>query len=536
MSKTRTPLISSLRKAFRLAVIAKKKGITDPKEIADIYEHNESRRRFIRQAALGSIALTSASSLLTGCSKIEDDIAAGNIAAKKTNNLKIAIIGGGMAGLNCAYQLAKAGIGSTIFEASDRHGGRIYTANNLLAQGITTELGGEFIDSGHEDMLTLADEFGLELIDTQDPSQSSLIKDAYFFNGQHYTLADVIGAFDPFAAAIQADIDSIGDEIGYAFPGNSNGFDAMSIADYFDSKGITGWLRSLLDVAYLTEYGLEVNQQSAINFLFLFSADTSAGSFDVFGESDERYKIRGGNQKLVDAIANEVEDQIKYNARLLQIKKTGNTYKVTVQEGSQTKQYNYNIVVIAIPFTMLRNVDLQIPLSAQKTMAINQLGYGTNAKLMAGFTDRHWATNLGYQGYVFTDQSLQLGWDSSQLQPGTAGGYTIFTGGNEGLAMGNGSAQSQLNNYMPGLNAIFPGIQSKFNGNVSRFHWPTHPFTMASYAAYRVGQWEAFAGAEGEQEENVYFCGEHTSIDYQGYMNGAAETGRFVAEAIAGTA
>jgi monoamine oxidase len=207
-----------------------------------------------------------------------------------------------------------------------------------------------------------------------------------------------------------------------------------------------------------------------------------------------------------------------------------------VQEGSQTKQYNYNIVVIAIPFTMLRNVDLQIPLSPQKTMAINQLGYGTNAKLMAGFTNRHWATNLGYQGYVFTDQSLQLGWDSSQLQAGTAGGYTIFTGGNEGLAMGNGSAQSQLNNYMPGLNAIFPGIQSKFNGNVSRFHWPTHPFIMASYAAYRVGQWEAFAGAEGEQEENIYFCGEHTSIDYQGYMNGAAETGRSVAEAIAGTA
>jgi monoamine oxidase len=57
---------------------------------------------------------------------------------------------------------------------------------------------------------------------------------------------------------------------------------------------------------------------------------------------------------------------------------------------------------------------------------------------------------------------------------------------------------------------------------------------MGSYAAYRVGQWEAFGGAEGEQEENVYFCGEHTSIDYQGYMNGAAETGRSVAEAIAG--
>jgi monoamine oxidase len=118
MSKTRTPLINSLRKAFRLAVIAKKKGITDPAEIAGMYEHNESRRRFVRQAALGSLALGSASTLLSGCAKIEDDITASNALARKRRDPKIAIIGGGMAGLNCAYQLQKANISSTIFEAS----------------------------------------------------------------------------------------------------------------------------------------------------------------------------------------------------------------------------------------------------------------------------------------------------------------------------------------------------------------------------------------------------------------------------------
>lgn len=537
MSRTRTPLINSLRKAFRLAVVAQHRGITDPNEIAAMYEHSEGRRRFLKQAALGSIALGSASTILSGCEKVVDETitdSGSNLRKGFKKDPKIAIIGAGMAGLNCAYQLKKAGIASTIYEASNRTGGRIYTATNLLGTGTTTELGGEFIDSIHDDMIALAAEFGLPLLDTQDASQASLIKDAYYFNGQHYTLAEVIAAFEPYATAIQADIDSLPEDIGYAYPGSSNGFDSMSISQYFDSKGITGWLRELLDVAYITEYGLENNLQSAINFLFLFSADTSAGTFDVFGESDERYKIEGGNQRLTNAIAEELENQIVLNARLLQVKKTGNTYKITVQQGNQTKQYNYNIVVLAIPFTILRSVDLQIPLSAQKLMAINQLGYGTNAKLMAGFTSRPWVQQ-GYQGYVFTDQALQLGWDSSQLQAGTAGTYTIFTGGNEGVAMGFGSAQSQLNNYMPGLNAIFPGIQQKYNGHVSRFHWPTYQYTLGSYAAYKVGQWESFGGAEGEQEENVHFCGEHTSINYQGYMNGAAETGRLVAEAIIGT-
>ena len=81
-------------------------------------------------------------------------------------NARIAIVGGGMAGLNTAYKLQKAGLRATIYEGADRTGGRIFTATNLLGDGLTTELGGEFIDSTHEEMLALMDEFGLERLDT----------------------------------------------------------------------------------------------------------------------------------------------------------------------------------------------------------------------------------------------------------------------------------------------------------------------------------------------------------------------------------
>ena len=62
-------------------------------------------------------------------------------------------------------------------------------------------------------------------------------------------------------------------------------------------------------------------------------------------------------------------------------------------------------------------------------------------------------------------------------------------------------------------------------------HWPTHPHTLGSYACYRPGQW-AFYGLEGAREGNVHFCGEHTSLEFQGFMEGAAETGLLVATAI----
>lgn len=68
----------------------------------------------------------------------------------------IAIVGGGLAGLNCAYQLKKRGITATVYEGSDRTGGRVLTKQNFIASETYTELGGEFIDTGHKHMRNLA--------------------------------------------------------------------------------------------------------------------------------------------------------------------------------------------------------------------------------------------------------------------------------------------------------------------------------------------------------------------------------------------
>src|SRR5437667_12596828 len=106
---------------------------------------------------------------------------------------------------------------------------------------------------------------------------------------------------------------------------------------------------------------------------------------------------------------------------------------------------------------------------------------------MIGFNTRQWNVN-GYTGYAFTDAGFQNGWDNSTLQGGTSGGYTMFTGGNTGVAIGSGSPSSQASVYMPGFEQVFPGSTAHMNGNIQRMHWPTYPFTKASYACYRPGQ------------------------------------------------
>jgi monoamine oxidase len=67
-------------------------------------------------------------------------------------------------------------------------------------------------------------------------------------------------------------------------------------------------------------------------------------------------------------------------------------------------------------------------------------------------------------------------------------------------------------------------------GHALCMHWPSAPFALGSYAAYRPGQ-TAFEGIEGQQVGNLHFCGEHTSVIFQGLMEGAWATGAFVAQA-----
>ena len=180
---------------------------------------------------------------------------------------------------------------------------------------------------------------------------------------------------------------------------------------------------------------------------------------------------------------------------------------------------------------MLKAVAVGVVLPSWKTNAINNLGYDTNSKLLLGFSSSV-CRSYQHSGYVFTNGVLQTGWDNSWLQPGKAGGYTIYQGGNKGLALGSGTPESQVPQFIQQMQAMWPGCGAAYNGNVKRMHWPEYPFTKGSYASYKVGQYTTIRGAEIKNIGNLYFAGEHCSANFQGFMNGAAETGRITAKAI----
>ena len=514
----RTPLFKSLQRLFRLACMANRPGMAPVDELLEFAQQN--RRDFLRVGAAAGVLAS------TGCT-----IGSVSPLSPSRHEPRIVIVGAGIAGLNAAYTLKKAGVRAEIYEAANRAGGRIHSATDFLAPGLVTELGGEFIDSGHDDMLALANEFGLGLLDREAPSEKKL-RTAYFFGGKHRSERQIVEAFRPLAARIAKDADSLEEVIDYRNSGNAAALDKLSLAAYLDKIGARGWIRDFLRVAYVTEFGLEEGEQSALNLITLISTDLSAGKIQVFGDSDERYKIRGGNNKIIQNLVERLEGQIHPGQRLEAIRQRGAGYVLSFQAPNQTLHDVWaDYVLLTLPFSVLRDVRMTLDLPPVKRRAIQELGYGTNAKILVGTTRRLWR-NKSYSGEVFSDLPFQLAWDNSQGQAGMAGGLTLFSGGKAGVEVGVGTAEQQSQRLMTGMERVFPGVSAVLNGKVGRYHWPSAPLSKGSYACYRPGQWTSIGGAEFEPVGNLHFAGEHCSSDFQGFMNGGAETGRRAAEAL----
>lgn len=73
---------------------------------------------------------------------------------------RLVLVGGGLSGMSLAYFLSKENLNIQMVEASSRLGGRIHTAIGKL--GTPLELGATWFSDGHQNLLQLLTELGLE--------------------------------------------------------------------------------------------------------------------------------------------------------------------------------------------------------------------------------------------------------------------------------------------------------------------------------------------------------------------------------------
>jgi monoamine oxidase len=447
---------------------------------------------------------------------------------------RIAVVGGGLAGLTATYRLKQAGYVAQLYEArTDRLGGRCWSST-FPGSNLIYEHGGELIDQGHTDIRQLAQELGLELVNLLS-AETNGTEAFHLFDGQFYSYTDATNDLKQIWQQIHSDVSAAS----YPTLWNSNtqrgrDLDAMSITDWINAYvpgGMAARLGQLLDVAYNIEYGAECSAQSSLNMLYLLGY-SGQGQLRIFGPSNEKYHTVGGNDQIPQRLADNVSGQINTGYELTALARNSDgTWTLSFANGRTIKA---DRVVIAIPFSILRNVNLKkAQFEPRKMRAINELGMGTNTKMHVGFQNRFWR-NLGCNGETYADTGYQNTWEVSRGQAGTAGLLVDYTGGNIGASFGSGTATSRAQQFLGQIEPLLPGATANWNGNATIDFWTGNEWTKGSYSYWRVGQYTAFAGMERAEQNGCHFAGEHTSIDFQGYLQGGVETGaRSAAEIVA---
>jgi monoamine oxidase len=541
----RTPLLRALRR------------------LAD--EHREADRLGVPPAEVRGQAEEAAATFDRGDLLKRGAVALGAVAtpaflaqrAKSASAPRIAIVGGGIAGLNAALTLADKGVPSTIYEASAaRIGGRMHSnAAGFWNDGQVSEWCGELIDTNHKTIQFLAQRFGFTLADTYAgyPNHST---DTYWFKSSgYYSYAQASIDFQPIHNTLQGQVQATSYPTTYKIHTDAGiFFDDMTVYDWIENY-VPGGHRSpmgkLLDSAYNEEYGAETTDQAALNLMYLLGYNASPGNFSVYGKSDERYHTIGGNEQIPQAIASYLGYQTVKLGWAMQAIRLNNdgTISLTFTTGGKTQTVVCDHVILCMSFSVLRTLDYSgAGFDKLKQTAITQLGSGRNAKLQLQFKSRYWNTSGPWgisNGNVYTDNGFQNTWDTAAGEAGASGLLVDYAGGNYAgsfspstpysTAADNPQVATYAKAWLKQLESIFPGVTAQWNGKASLSTPYRDPLLNCSYSYWKPGQYVGFSGYEGVAQGpalQIHFAGEHCSQDFQGYMEGGAQEGARAANEI----
>lgn len=445
---------------------------------------------------------------------------------------KVIVVGAGLGGLAAAYELKQAGHAVTVLEAQLRAGGRVYSMRAPFSDGLYAEAGAVFIPDSQTLTLQYIDHFALPLYHFQ-PGD---LRRIYYLDGKRFEETTYGESVDwPFALTpeerelgffgmqvkyLAPIFDALGDPTDPAWPPEHlKPYDAMSFADFLRNQGASPGAVALLRLGFNDTWGEGIDSTSA-----LFMLRSIASQMDAL----ELYTLQGGNDLLPRAFAAQLRENIFYGAPVVRIEQNAQGVRAVFQQAGTYQSLEGDYLICAVPFSVLRHIEVDPPFSPEKRGVIEQLPYTSVARIFLQFRKKKWTDGPG--AWSATDLPLMNICDSTFSQQGARGILSSFVVGREARRLTAMSEEERLRFTLQQMERTYPGISVYFEGGASKC-WDEDPWARGGYSWFKPGQMTALSPHLARPEARVHFAGEHTSTR-GGWMQGALESGNRAARAI----
>jgi monoamine oxidase len=453
-----------------------------------------NRRHFLR-----SSGALSAATLIANPQPIE--------AARLKKGERVLILGAGLAGLAAAYYLTRKGVPVTVLEARTRAGGRVFTQQVDPNGGLHAELGAEWVGASHKRMIDLCTELGLPLLDHR--FETHLLID-----GQH--AAPGAWALD---AKWETDYKKLLTDFKSITEKQGRTYDKLDWWRYLNNQGIPGRDLEIKELLDSTDFGECTRHVSAYMGLAEYAFSSEKNEMD--------FRIEGGNSRFVEALVQKIgSDNILRGKKAVTVRQDARGVTVACEDGSQLTGAK---LICTAPIFALSKIDWQPALPAEKADAINELEYCRIIKSVVVFRERFWREETFD---MITDTPGHYFFHSSKNQPGTKGTLTSYAVGDKAYLLSRMNKEARRKTICQALEPVFGNVLP-YAEEVTSYYWGGDPYTQGAYAIYDTRQWFTLRQELARPHRHILFAGEHLA-DWQGFMEGAVQTGEDAAKAIAG--
>ena len=432
---------------------------------------------------------------------------------------KVIVLGAGLAGLAAARALEADGAAVTVVEARDRVGGRVVTIKEGFRGGQHAEGGADLIESAQSGVRELATAVGLE--------PRRILTRGWGFYGPdargRYRVHTSNTAFRESGRRLAREVADY--EIA------ERRWDSP-VARVLARQSLARWMADQ-DAGKTFEAGLRglrgffLADPEELSLIALVDqlAASGQGASTPGPPSDASFRIRGGNGALPQAIARRLRSKVKLQHVVRRIAQSEAGVVVTCEHRNRRHELRAAYCVAALPASTLRDVIVEPALPDDQRRAIATLKYGRATRVLLQFGRRFWRHARSPSAFA-TDLPTGAVWDANEEQPGRGGILSLLAGGRASGELQSMLAAEGTDGVARRLSWLASNGAAPPAMGAAVVVWDDDPWVRGGYAVFDPSFDPPLRAWLARPAGRIVFAGEHTSLRWQGYMNGAVESGR----------